>query len=555
MAIRINPPDTAPQVSGNDIVVEYHSTAALPDAVDIPERTSGPSIAAGSDPVDEDPPLDLFGDIAVVGEPVLAPDMLPEVIADFAVDVAERLGVSLETVALPALVCTASAIHDSWRIQPAVHNTEWTESARLWGAIIGDPSTLKSPSISAAIKPLKAVEESWRSQTAEDCKNYDREMIIHRKALMKAKSTADMPEEPEKVTVRRTYVEDTTVEKLSEILADNPGGVLSICDELSRWFGGFDAYRASGVSRDQADWLELYNGGSRAIDRIARGTVHVPNWSACVIGGIQPAMIARIASKLGHDGILQRFMWVHGRKVSNGIDRVPDAAALTGFRTMIDQLLTSLGANVDGIVIKLSGDAQTERGKIQEVVDAVSVLPDMSPGLLSHLGKWSGLFARLLLTFHVAECASSGRRPDEPVPGMVAQRVRRFMLHFLLPNAIRFFHSTLGGADHIAHSRWLAGYILARGSTKLTKREIGRAYRDLRQDYQAILRAMAVLDLAAWVTPEDRGNGKPPERWIVNPRVHELYGERARIEAERRAEIKASIRRSRGVLATLRQAA
>jgi hypothetical protein len=47
-------------------------------------------------------PLDLFGDTALAGTPELTADMLPDVIAAFAKDEAERFGVGLAMVAIPA---------------------------------------------------------------------------------------------------------------------------------------------------------------------------------------------------------------------------------------------------------------------------------------------------------------------------------------------------------------------------------------------------------------------------------------------------------------------
>jgi hypothetical protein len=60
-------------------------------------------------------PIDLFG--RITPEPVLTRDMLPPVIADYAFDVAERMGVDPGIVAAAMLATSAAAIDDGIKIQ------------------------------------------------------------------------------------------------------------------------------------------------------------------------------------------------------------------------------------------------------------------------------------------------------------------------------------------------------------------------------------------------------------------------------------------------------
>jgi hypothetical protein len=43
-------------------------------------------------------------------------------------------------------------------VQPKRHDPTWTESARLWGAIVGDPSVKKSPAISKVTSSLRKLD-------------------------------------------------------------------------------------------------------------------------------------------------------------------------------------------------------------------------------------------------------------------------------------------------------------------------------------------------------------------------------------------------------------
>ena len=79
-----------------------------------------------------------------------------------------------------------------------------------------------------------------------------------------------------------------------------------------------------GCGKDRTLWLEAYNGGSRSIDRIGRGSFVVPNWSVCMLGGIQPDLIRSVASSLGDDGLLIRTI--------DPVLRTPRAKKRRGFR-------------------------------------------------------------------------------------------------------------------------------------------------------------------------------------------------------------------------------
>ena len=107
-------------------------------------------------------PIDIFA--TLTPRPNLTRDMLPDVIAEFAFDEAERLGIEPAAVAMPSLNACAAAIDDGIEIQPKVHDTRWTESARLWLALVGDPGAGKTPSINKAVEPCRHIEDEWRGR-------------------------------------------------------------------------------------------------------------------------------------------------------------------------------------------------------------------------------------------------------------------------------------------------------------------------------------------------------------------------------------------------------
>ena len=107
----------------------------------------------------------------------------------------------------------------------------------------------------------------------------------------------------------RLVVNDVTVEKLGELLNENPRGLLLVRDELH---GALSRLDREDYQSERAFYLEAYNGdGSFTFDRIGRGTIHIPCCTLSMIGGIQPSrvssLVAEAAKGGGSDGLLQRF--------------------------------------------------------------------------------------------------------------------------------------------------------------------------------------------------------------------------------------------------------
>jgi len=93
-----------------------------------------PSVTA--EPEEWPEPVDIFSDTDCPA-PELKSKHVPTALWPYITDTADRMGVDPTSVAVACLVTTASVISDDWRLQPRVHNTRYTEQARLWGAIVG----------------------------------------------------------------------------------------------------------------------------------------------------------------------------------------------------------------------------------------------------------------------------------------------------------------------------------------------------------------------------------------------------------------------------------
>lgn len=83
------------------------------------------------------------------------------------------------------------------------------------------------------------------------------------------------------------------------------------------------------------------------------------------------------------------------------------------------------------------------------------------------------------------------------------------------------------------HAEWLAGWILSRGLNQVSRRDMQRAYRDVRNDPNALRSATKALEDFGWIAPKNTVR-QETAAWHVNPQVHVLFKAHAADEARRR---------------------
>lgn len=540
-----------------------------PDPADEPEhaprrsrRREGGAIAWGE-------PVDFLGDDKL-GTPDLQPHHIPDALWPFVKDVSVRMGVDPAGVALGALVCCASTISEQWKLQPRRHDYGWKESARLWGAILGGPSTIKSPQIAACSRPIERLEAESRQRHAEEKRVYKAALEEHKRAI-KAKEPSEEPRMPR---MDRFMVEGTTIEALQEVLRDDDeaknhapsGKVLSRWDEMSEFFANLDRFKGSGGGGgDRGAYLRLYNGGTHTIDRVGRGHFSISSWSACLLGGCQPGPIQRIARESVDDGLLQRFLWCVPTHQGIGVDQRPDHVAEKRYEALFPALVASQPSpdistgHIRSVVLHQDGHAIRE--EVEAVARAMASMPDASPRLQSTFGKWGGQFARLVLTFHMINIADARCQGQQPPPAGVVpvetiQRAADYLTEIVLPHLL-LADAMMFSTNQTGHARWVAGLILATELTRITTRDVTRAYGALRAPESArdLMDVMASLVAVGWLEPEESNNpAKPTHAWTVNPAVHTAFKARAEKERTIRQQAKEASAKDMSTLSKKRKA-
>lgn len=220
-------------------------------------------------------------------------EMMPESLQPWIKDIAYRRQCPMDFVAIPAILMFSSLIGASCCIKPH-EKDDWTVVPNLWGGILGDPGTLKSPVCGEVLFPLAYLESKAKEDYLRKKMRYEAEKIsflevknsFERKikdiidpkdeSPNKEKDFSSVTEElathlkkaPLEPTLTRYKVSDTTIEKMHEILSQNPRGVLVFRDELMDFL---ESWEKKGHELDRCFYLEAWDGDkSYTIDRIGR---------------------------------------------------------------------------------------------------------------------------------------------------------------------------------------------------------------------------------------------------------------------------------------------
>src|SRR5262249_45004562 len=148
---------------------------------------------------------------------------LPPPLSCFVAEAAAALNCDATYFALPALAVAAGAIGNSRCIQL---KPDWYEPAIVLAGLVGESGTLKTPAFNVTLQPVYSVQRKFREEHARAMARYAEE-----------NGQLGRAERPPPPVLRRAYCSDATIERLVQILEDNPKGVLVARDELAGWIG------------------------------------------------------------------------------------------------------------------------------------------------------------------------------------------------------------------------------------------------------------------------------------------------------------------------------
>ena len=209
-------------------------------------------------------------------------------------------------------------------------------------------------------------------------------------------------------------------------------------------------------------------------------------------------------------------------------------SALCQYRFVIEKLTELKPTFGDRQVFTFSESAAKYRTAVVDICECVQQLPDTSDPLKAHLNKYEAAFCRIALIFHLVESAHLDQPPGPRISEQMARMASRLITEFLLPNSIRFYHETIDTGSHNAHAKWIANYVLSQGMAEVVRSQLVRDYRPFFKIPNLLDQTLRTLETCGWVEPEKLKKNGTVTRWKVNPRVHGIFAERAKEEAQRR---------------------
>lgn len=290
---------------------------------------------------------------------------------------------------------------------------------------------MKSPAMAKAMNPLRRLE--IRAQKANET-----EVKAHKTAAKLYKIRADAAEKknkaalvkdldatltpftdepPDEPRARRYIVDDASYEKLGDIMANNPKGVLAFRDELVSLLRTLDREEYAAA---RGFYLAAWGGkDGYTFDRIVRGTQHIEAACLSLLGGTQPSRLAEFVRRsidggIGDDGMIQRFslaVWPDGggwREVTGFGNTAAKQAAFEVFERLDGfepEDVGAVGDAFDAIPYLTFDNAAQEIFSDWHHHLEVNVLrgSELSPSLMGHFSKYRKLVPALALINRLAE--------------------------------------------------------------------------------------------------------------------------------------------------------
>lgn len=495
-------------------------------------------------------------------EPVQALPLaiVPAPFRDWVGDVANRMQCPPDFVAAAALVMAGSIIGAGCGIRPKQHD-DWTVVPNLWGGVVGRPSMLKTPATAEALAPLERLEAEAKQAHDAAMKNHGAELeafkskrealqgdmrqVAKKKGAANGQAAMDSLkqdfaklEEPKAPVWRRFRTNDATIEKMGDLLANNPRGLLLFRDEL---IGLFSTWDREHHESDRAFYLEAWNGtNSYTADRIGRGTVYVENNCVSVFGGIQPTKLTSYlhAAMRGanNDGLVQRLQilvypdeprtWT---LVDAPIDHHAKQTAMRAIQTLATMDFRQYGAYGDeGQRIphfRFSTGAQPIFYEWLGQLEKRLRTEEDEPVIQEHLGKYRSLMPSLALIFHLLDAASAPPSSPHGV-GKIHAEMAAAWCEYLEAHARRIYGLVTNTSVQAAAR--LAGK-LSKGAlpARFTARDVYRKGWSFLEDRDVIEKACEELVERGWLreelTPPGPGQRGKTE-YVVNPKVEVTHG-------------------------------
>jgi hypothetical protein len=447
---------------------------------------------------------------------------------------AQEASAPVDYVALSLLASVGASLAN---VRWPVAGAGWSEPPVLWAALVGSPSSGKSPSMDAAFDLVRHAEDLMASGFDHTRRDYEtkKQAAEERRDIWKGEVKAALKagggappkpldaDEPEAPVRPRIRVADVTTEKLGALAAALTRGLLLVRDEMSGWLGGFDRYGGGGADRSFA--IEMYGGRPYVIDRMKNAEpLRIRHLSIGVLGGVQPDKIPGIIDG-PDDGLASRLLWtwpepVQGFTLPRQV--VDDRDARHAFMRLVD-----LQAGTDDLghpTPKRLRLSETAEDQLEAFASEMKQRAEEASGMFAGtLGKARGHVLRLSLALEYLWWSGEASRPE---PAAITEKAvvaaAGLVDGYFVPMAERVYGDAaipVSERGAMALARHLRKVGLVEFNARELRREIGGRLREA----AAMEGACKLLVEAGLVRPRftragERG-GRKASNYEVNPAV------------------------------------
>lgn len=458
--------------------------------------------------------------------------LLPEHWRQWVEETAEQSGAPADYVAQGLLAAVAGICGAGVRVNVA---GAWSEPLVLWLALVGSPSSGKSPALASVRQLMGFIEQQRRDgdpqrRAEHAARAEEAKLAIERweKACTQAADAGDpLPRRPVLAELEEIFVPsqivvaDATMEALADVVQGNPRGVILWRDELTAWLANLGRY-ASGGS-DRAHWLEAWSAAGVTVNRRSRKVpMHLPKFPVSVVGSIQPDRLAE-AFQGSDDGMAARFLyaWPEPPRYRSILERqMPrdeealdllghiDAVAGSAEQPLVLAFNAHAATFFDSFCERLHEDAQNAEG--------------LEAGWL---GKGRGTVARLAgLLALLAWSGTGDQRPPAYVHETYVRQAIELWSGYFRPQARAVF-TQCGRTDRDRLARRAVKWLRAQAFQLVSREDLRREALGQSIDAAETDRLIARLEQAGVLRlhaiRQNAKGGRAAKRWQVNPAINE----------------------------------
>ena len=428
----------------------------------------------------------------------------PEPISSFIRETSSSIEVDESAVGTMILPCLAGVIGNSSTIRVT---PQYAEPAILWGVLIGDSGSRKTPAFKAVAAGIEEEEHRLSREHQEDMQQFNASHA-----------------EREKPPVRHeVYCSDVTIEALAPVLEKNERGVILLREELAQWLGGMNQYKKGGA--DESAWCEMFGASPIKVNRKTGESkiIYVPRAAVSVAGTITPGtMRARLGQANWENGLAPRLLMAMPEDRARKECGTPIAETAHDMRDVFSALYSLPLIHDDEGRIKpceytFSAEAKKVRRNFFAEMEKRRVAAE-DGSAKAILSKLQGIQARIALVLHLAAIATGYRtRASKTQIGLDTAAAAVALANWYADENLRIC-GVLGEDEEEKVLRLVLEWIIKQGRP-VTARDIERGPAFLRKNGGTILWALTTLARRKklQVRQEKAKNGVVVDHYSVTP--------------------------------------